>query len=102
MYDDGTHGDAYANDGEYTTQVTFNPASAGPIYLAVRATYSGPPGCRQSKNNDRPIVVSGPRQTSAQIQAERAVESAASSYYQGLLASGGRDEANETRTGRQF
>jgi len=94
MYDDVTRGDSHANDGEYTSQVPFNPASAGPIYLAVRASYSGPPGCRQSKDNDRPIEASGPRQTSAQIQAERAVESAASSYYQGLLASGGQDEGN--------
>jgi hypothetical protein len=90
MYDDGTHGDAHANDGQYTTQVTFNPASAGPIYLAVRASYSGPPGCRQSKNNDRPIAASGPRTTPAQMQAEDEVESAAGAYYDGLLAPGAR------------
>jgi len=94
MYDDGTHGDAHANDGQYTTQVTFNPASAGPIYLAVRASYSGSPGCRQSNNNDWPIVASGPRTTPAQMQAEDAVESAANAYYDGLLAPGGQDEGN--------
>ncbi|MGB3552386.1 MAG: choice-of-anchor X domain-containing protein [Candidatus Binatus sp.] len=94
MYDDGTHGDAHAKDGQYTTQVTFNPASAGPIYLAVRASYSGPPGCRQSKNNDRPIVAGGPRTTPAQWQAEREMESAAGAYYDGLLAPGGQDEGN--------
>ncbi len=94
MYDDGTHGDAHANDGQYTTQVTFNPASAGPIYLAVRASYSGPPGCRQSKNNDWQIVAAGPRITPAQWQAERKMESAAGAYYDGLLAPGGQDEGN--------
>ena len=96
MYDDGTHGDAHANDGQYTTQVTFNPdpASAGPIYLAVRASYSGPPGCRQSKNNDWQIVAAGPRITPAQWQVERKMESAAGAYYDGLLAPGGQDEGN--------
>jgi hypothetical protein len=89
MYDDGSHGDAQPGDGKYTGQFTFNEAAAGPIFLAVRATYQSksaasqgtPASCRQSYNNDRQILASGPRPSAAQLQAEYAVFSAADAYY---------------------
>ncbi|HUO05070.1 MAG TPA: choice-of-anchor X domain-containing protein [Candidatus Binataceae bacterium] len=83
MYDDGTHGDAVPGDTQYTAQPTLNPPAAGQIYLAVQATYSSTPGCRQSKNNDWDIVVSRPRVPVAQIKAEWNAHQAAIQFYEG-------------------
>ena len=88
MYDDGTHGDEVANDDIFTAQPTLNPTVAGDIYLAVRAGYSGPPGCRQSKNNDWEILVAPPRISMAQAQAERKAMREADVFYRGELGQG--------------
>jgi hypothetical protein len=103
MYDDGTHGDAQPGDGQYTGQFTFNEAAAGPIFLAVRAMYqstsaasqSNPASCRQSYNNDRQIVASGPRPSAAQLQAEYAVFNAADAYYVSDVAQVGPVQARQ-------
>jgi hypothetical protein len=103
MYDDGTHGDVQPDDGQYTGQFTFNETAAGPIFLAVRATYqstraasqSKPASCRQSYNNDRQIIASGPRPSMAQLQAEDAVESAVDAYYDSDVARVGPVQARQ-------
>src|SRR5262245_9921981 len=41
MYDDGTHGDAVANDRVFTTRITVSDASPGVFYLRVSAAYKG-------------------------------------------------------------
>jgi hypothetical protein len=103
MYDDGTHGDAQPGDGQYTRQFTFNEAAAGPIFLAVRAMYQStraasqgsPASCRQSYNNDRQIVASGPRPSAAQLKAEYAVFNAADAYYVSDVAQVGPVQARQ-------
>ncbi|MGH7814377.1 MAG: choice-of-anchor X domain-containing protein [Candidatus Binataceae bacterium] len=69
MYDDGTHGDAQAGDGQYTGQFTFNEPSPRLIYLAVQAKHSIRPGCRQSYNNDRQIMAGLPTPAPTEVQA---------------------------------
>jgi len=90
MYDDGTHGDAVAGDGQYTAQPTVNISSAGRIYLAVRTNYSGPPGCRQSNNNERPIDVTPPQSqfNRAQFDAENNALTAGEKFLQDDIAGG--------------
>ena len=103
MYDDGSHGDAQPGDGQYTGQFTFNEAAAGPIFLAVRARYqstsaahqSNGISCRQSYNNDRQIIASGPRPSAAQLQAEYAVFNAADAYYVSDVAEVGPVQARQ-------
>lgn len=41
LYDDGTHGDATANDNKYTNQLTVNKASVGSINYRASAAYAG-------------------------------------------------------------
>ncbi|HUO05093.1 MAG TPA: choice-of-anchor X domain-containing protein [Candidatus Binataceae bacterium] len=49
MYDDGTHGDVRAGDGEYTGQVTLKEPDEGQIFLRVRVLYQNTPLPPQSK-----------------------------------------------------
>ncbi|HUO04312.1 MAG TPA: choice-of-anchor D domain-containing protein [Candidatus Binataceae bacterium] len=102
IYDDGPdggHGDAHIGDGLYTGQFTFHEpaisvATAQPIYLAVQAAYSAGPSCRQSNNNDLPIVVGRKRATPDELQVVDDVKQAASAHFQELTAPGGQDEGN--------
>lgn len=41
MYDDGTHGDAVANDGIYTIRLSFNEPAPFPVMLRVSAAFKG-------------------------------------------------------------
>ena len=41
MYDDGTHGDAVANDGIFTIRLSFNESSPFPVVLRVSAAFKG-------------------------------------------------------------
>jgi hypothetical protein len=41
MYDDGTHGDAVANDGIYTAQLALNESTAGSISFRSSVAYKG-------------------------------------------------------------
>jgi hypothetical protein len=41
LYDDGTHGDALPGDNIFTTQITFNEAIPGTIYLKASVPYKG-------------------------------------------------------------
>ncbi|HUO05071.1 MAG TPA: choice-of-anchor X domain-containing protein [Candidatus Binataceae bacterium] len=88
MYDDGTHGDAMPGDTQYTAQPTLNPPAAGQIYLAVQATYSGTPGCHQSKNNDWDILVVNPRVPDAQLKAEWDARHKAVAFYRAEINNG--------------
>ncbi|MGH7987565.1 MAG: choice-of-anchor D domain-containing protein, partial [Candidatus Binataceae bacterium] len=93
MYDDGTHGDVQAGDGNYTAQPTVNlpPPSQGlnyRIYFAVQASYSVPPGCRQSNNNERQILVSKPPPTQAEMDAYSNAISAGGRFYESEIANG--------------
>ncbi|HUO04949.1 MAG TPA: choice-of-anchor X domain-containing protein [Candidatus Binataceae bacterium] len=88
MYDDGTHGDAVAADGIYTAQATIHPKAAGKIYLAVTASYSGPPGCRQSFHNERELFVAGHKSTQAEDDAETNVLDAAADFMDNEEANG--------------
>ncbi|HVN64379.1 MAG TPA: choice-of-anchor X domain-containing protein, partial [Candidatus Binataceae bacterium] len=88
MYDDGTHGDVNAGDGVYTAQPTVNISTAGAIYLAVQAKYSGPPGCRQSNVNERQILVAGPRHSAAQDTAEFDAANEGAKLYYDEIANG--------------
>ncbi|MGH7812623.1 MAG: choice-of-anchor D domain-containing protein [Candidatus Binataceae bacterium] len=95
MYDDGTHGDVQAGDGMYTTQVTFNdPVAPGEltgrrtlVYLAVQASYSGAPGCRQSNRNDREISEARPV-TPDEYQAYSNALSAGGKFYHAEIMNG--------------
>jgi len=93
MYDDGTHGDATASDGMYTAQPTVNipPPPTGPsyrIYLAVQAKYSGPPGCRQSENNERGILVAKHHSTQTELQLEGEATGAGADFYNAEFSHG--------------
>ncbi|HUO05834.1 MAG TPA: choice-of-anchor D domain-containing protein [Candidatus Binataceae bacterium] len=105
MYDDGTHGDAVAGDGQYTGQFTFNePLASGelsgrstPVYLAVQASYSGPPGCRQSNNNDRPIDAYRAT-TPAEDQAEADAVTKGGKFYSDEIVNGADPEQARLET----
>jgi len=96
MYDDGTHGDLQPNDGKYTGQFTFNePAPPNypqtltvPIYLAVRASYSSAPGCRQSNTNVHEIDVTGPRPSATELQREDNAVQAGGAFFYGEIDQG--------------
>ncbi|HVN64378.1 MAG TPA: choice-of-anchor X domain-containing protein [Candidatus Binataceae bacterium] len=102
MYDDGTHGDATAGDGMYTAQPTVNIPTAGRIYLAVQAKYSGPPGCRQSDNNEREIIVNGTHPSQVQTHAEINAIKAGGAYYRKLVAPGGKDAGNPSQAAQDL
>ncbi|HUO05835.1 MAG TPA: choice-of-anchor X domain-containing protein [Candidatus Binataceae bacterium] len=104
MYDDGTHGDAVGGDGQYTTQFIFNdPIAPGeltgrstPVYLVVKASYSGSPSCRQSDFNERQILTGRPS-TPEENQIVTNVLDAGAHEYVSLLAIGGKDAGNPVK-----
>ena len=93
MYNDGTHGDAVAGDAQYTGQFTFHELSAGNIYLAVQATYPGTPSCRQSHNNELPIIAAKTRPTMTELHAEENVVRGALKFLENDYAIVGKDQA---------
>jgi len=88
LYDDGTHGDRQAGDGQYTGQFTFDDLYKGKVYLAVLANYSGSPSCRQSLNNERPLLAAGQPSSQAEREAERNALRAADTFYENEIAKG--------------
>src|SRR5262249_40838643 len=60
LYDDGTHGDAVAGDGLFTTQVSVTETAPGTLRLHVAATFQAGPGRLTSVVTVVPIVVNAP------------------------------------------
>jgi len=84
---------------QYTGQFNFNEPSPGLVYVAVRAYYSGFPGCRQSTNNELPIQAveegTATRESSAKAQAT-------SLSSQPESAASGADECSVNYEGRPY
>ena len=58
LYDDGTHGDVTAGNNIFTTQVSLNEASLGPITFRASAAYKGK--IQRNFSNTASIAVSPP------------------------------------------
>ena len=82
MRADGRHRDVPVDYTRYSAQPTLGPSvAAGEIFLAAEASYSGSQECSRLDNNDHEIDAGRASPTTAQLQAEEAVENAAHTYY---------------------